>query len=79
MYHGWTDPQVHAAEQRHLLQQRGEDRRQRQAANSIALFMMPGMNHCQGGPGTDTFDKVARHRGVGRAGKSTERGSSRRT
>ncbi len=21
--------------------------------------MMPGMNHCQGGPGTDTFDKMA--------------------
>jgi len=21
--------------------------------------MVPGMNHCQGGPGTDTFDKVA--------------------
>ena len=20
--------------------------------------MVPGMNHCQGGPGTDTFDKV---------------------
>jgi feruloyl esterase len=21
--------------------------------------MVPGMGHCQGGPGTDTFDKVA--------------------
>jgi feruloyl esterase len=21
--------------------------------------MVPGMNHCAGGPGTDTFDKVA--------------------
>ena len=28
------------------------------SANSIALFMVPGMNHCQGGPGTDTFDKM---------------------
>jgi len=28
------------------------------AAKSIALFMVPGMNHCQGGPGTDSFDKV---------------------
>lgn len=26
---------------------------------SIALYMVPGMNHCQGGVGTDTFDKVA--------------------
>src|SRR5262249_8235002 len=23
------------------------------------LFMVPGMNHCQGGPGTDVFDKMA--------------------
>ena len=28
------------------------------AANAIALFLMPGVNHCQGGPGTDTFDKA---------------------
>ncbi len=27
--------------------------------NSLALFMVPGMGHCQGGPGTDQFDKVA--------------------
>jgi feruloyl esterase len=24
----------------------------------MALFMMPGVNHCSGGPGPDTFDKV---------------------
>ena len=29
------------------------------AVNSLALFMVPGMGHCQGGPGTDVFDKVA--------------------
>jgi feruloyl esterase len=26
---------------------------------SITLFMVPGMYHCQGGPGTDTWDKAA--------------------
>jgi feruloyl esterase len=26
---------------------------------SIELYMVPGMNHCGGGPGTDTFDKMA--------------------
>jgi hypothetical protein len=31
----------------------------RPAASSLALFMVPGMGHCQGGPGTDVFDKVA--------------------
>ena len=25
---------------------------------SVQLYMVPGMNHCQGGPGTDVFDKV---------------------
>jgi feruloyl esterase len=29
------------------------------AGTSVALFMVPGMAHCQGGPGTDQFDKVA--------------------
>ena len=23
------------------------------------LFMVPGMGHCQGGPGTDQFDKMS--------------------
>jgi feruloyl esterase len=27
-------------------------------AKGLALFMVPGMNHCQGGAGTDTFDKM---------------------
>jgi feruloyl esterase len=26
---------------------------------SIALFMVPAMLHCQGGPGTDTWNKAA--------------------
>jgi feruloyl esterase len=25
----------------------------------MRLFMMPGMNHCQGGPGTASFDGLA--------------------
>jgi feruloyl esterase len=59
MYHGWSDPQV--TPQNSLMYYEsavkavGKDR----AATSIALFMVPGMNHCQGGPGTDTFDKMA--------------------
>jgi feruloyl esterase len=26
---------------------------------SIELYMVPGMNHCGGGPGTDSFNKMA--------------------
>jgi feruloyl esterase len=29
------------------------------AGKSIQLYMVPGMNHCQGGVGTDSFDKIA--------------------
>jgi feruloyl esterase len=28
-------------------------------AGSLRLFAIPGMDHCQGGPGCDTFDKLA--------------------
>lgn len=58
MYHGWSDPQVNPLNSviyyNSVLKAAGKDK----AANSIALFMMPGMNHCQGGVGPDSFDKV---------------------
>ncbi len=58
MYHGWSDPQVSPmlsiTYYNNVLKAVGKEK----AANSIALFLAPGVNHCQGGPGTDTFDKV---------------------
>lgn len=30
----------------------------RAAADNLRLFMVPGMGHCEGGPGTDNFDKL---------------------
>jgi len=58
MYHGWADPQVpadHSVEYYdNVLRTVGPA-----AEQSIALFMVPGMGHCGGGPGTDTFDKAA--------------------
>jgi feruloyl esterase len=58
MYHGWADPQVTPQSStlyyNNVVKAVGKDK----AANSIALFMVPGMNHCQGGVGTDTFNKV---------------------
>ena len=29
------------------------------AADALALFMLPGVLHCRGGPGADTFDRMA--------------------
>jgi len=58
MYHGWADPLV-SPDTSLIMFKRVNEAVGRSAANSLALFMVPGMNHCQGGPGTDVFDKVA--------------------
>ena len=58
MYHGWADPLV-SPDTSLIMYKRITEAVGRAATNSLALFMVPGMNHCQGGPGTDVFDKVA--------------------
>jgi feruloyl esterase len=58
MYHGWADPQVTPLDSityfNDVLQTAGESSR----GKSIQLYMEPGMNHCWGGEGPDTFDVV---------------------
>jgi feruloyl esterase len=58
MYHGWADPLV-TPDASLIMYKRINDAVGPAAAQSAALFMVPGMGHCQGGPGTDVFDKVA--------------------
>ena len=58
MYHGWADPLV-TPDASLIMFKRINDAMGPAAASSLALFMVPGMGHCQGGPGTDVFDKVA--------------------
>jgi feruloyl esterase len=58
MYHGWSDPQVTPLNSVNYYNDVVKTVGKSKAANSIELFMIPGMNHCQGGPGTDTFDKM---------------------
>jgi Tannase and feruloyl esterase len=57
MFHGWNDgtlsPLNSVAYYDAVLTAVGKS-----AGNSIALFMVPGMNHCRGGNGTDTFDRT---------------------
>ncbi len=58
MYHGWSDqqvtPQTSTIYYDKVVKTVGKDA----AAKGIALFMVPGMMHCQGGAGTDVFDKM---------------------
>jgi len=58
MYHGWADPLV-SPDTSLIMYKQISSAVGSAAANSLALFMVPGMGHCQGGPGTDVFDKVA--------------------
>ena len=58
LYHGWADPLV-TPDTSLIMFKRINEAVGRAAADSLALFMVPGMGHCQGGPGTDVFDKTA--------------------
>src|SRR4026209_363284 len=58
MYHGCADPLV-TPDASLIMYKRIIDAVGPAATNSLALFMVPGMGHCQGGPGTDVFDKAA--------------------
>jgi feruloyl esterase len=58
-YHGWSDPQIapgtSVAYYQSVLDKVGSSN----VMKSHRLFMVPGMNHCQGGDGTDNFDMLA--------------------
>lgn len=58
MYHGWSDAGIPP---RGSVNYYNEVRAVAGSAadRSLRLFMVPGMGHCRGGDGTDTFDMVA--------------------
>jgi feruloyl esterase len=59
MYHGWSDPQVPASGSVKYFTDVVRTVGNEAVGKSIQLYMVPGMGHCRGGAGTDTFDKVA--------------------
>jgi feruloyl esterase len=59
MYQGFADPQVTSDNAIRYHQAVLDKVGKHVEGKSIELFMIPGMYHCQGGPGTDTFDKAA--------------------
>jgi feruloyl esterase len=60
IYHGWADQQVAPGSSvefyKAAVQASGSAA---EAPNWIRLFMVPGMAHCSGGEGPDTFDKLS--------------------
>ena len=59
MYHGWNDTQVTPLNSIDYFQKVVARFGTQVVGTSIQLYMVPGMNHCNGGAGTDQFDKVA--------------------
>jgi len=68
-YHGWSDAQPSPANSvdyfGRVQKSLGAD-----TGDFYRLFMVPGMGHCGGGPGTDQFDKVATIRAWVEQGKA---------
>ena len=58
MYHGFQDPQVPPQNSINYYTKVVNRAGKGLEGKQIALYMVPGMNHCSGGPGTDAFDKV---------------------
>ena len=60
LYHGWNDAGVSPFNSinyyESVVERLGGTAK---TADSIRLFMIPGMGHCRGGDGTDTFDGIA--------------------
>ena len=58
MYHGWADPGISPRNSVNYYQSVVDTLGTTKTSKSIRLFMVPGMGHCGGGDGTDTFDKI---------------------
>jgi feruloyl esterase len=57
MWHGWADPQVTPSNA--TIYYEGVMKTVGSAAHdSLVLFMLPGVLHCQGGPGPDRFNRM---------------------
>jgi len=58
-YHGWSDPGISAAGTVAYFEQMTKIVGGQKPADDFArLFMVPGMHHCGGGPGPNTFDML---------------------
>jgi feruloyl esterase len=59
LYHGWSDPNVPAPNTiKYYDQVVANLGGPSKASDHVRLFMAPGMGHCSGGEGPNTFDKI---------------------
>ena len=58
LYHGWGDTNVPPQSSVNYYNRVVETLGEKQASDSVRLFMAPGMGHCGGGEGPNVFDTV---------------------
>jgi feruloyl esterase len=58
IYHGWADPGIAPRNSVNYYQSVVDTLGQAATSSSIRLFMLPGVGHCRGGDGPDTFDAM---------------------
>jgi feruloyl esterase len=60
LYHGWEDPAIPAINTVNYYQSVLAKMGQRDADSFVRLYMVPGMQHCDNGPGPDSFGQVGK-------------------
>ena len=55
LYHGWEDPAIPALNTINYYESVTNKMDKHKADGFVRLYMVPGMQHCGGGPGTDAF------------------------
>ncbi len=58
LYHGWDDPAIPSINTVNYYQSVIVKMGQRDADSFVRLYMIPGMQHCDNGPGADSFGQV---------------------
>ena len=58
LYHGWADPGITPYSTVEYYRSVVETMGARATGPAVRLFMVPGMGHCRGGEGPDTFDAL---------------------
>ncbi len=58
VYHGWNDPAISALNTVNYYQSVIAKMGQKEADSFVRLYMAPGVQHCAGGPGADSFEEI---------------------
>jgi hypothetical protein len=58
LYHGWDDPAISSLNTIHYYNSVIEKMGQREVDSFVRLYMAPGVQHCEGGPGPDSYGEV---------------------